>query len=73
MTSITPAFSPGEVVSHIADETARGVITAFMVRGRNHSYDVQWGIDKSTWHLDFELRKAPDPPKQIGIWSQDGR
>jgi hypothetical protein len=70
---IRPAFGPGEIVSHITDETEHGVIVAFMARGHNHSYEVQWGVSKLTWHLDFELVRVPGRvPKSIGFWSDGG-
>jgi len=52
---VRPAFAPREMVSHITDESSSGIIVAFMLRGSNHSYEVQWGIEKCTWHLNFEL------------------
>jgi len=69
---VRPAFAPREMVSHITDESSAGIIVAFMMRGSNHSYEVQWGIEKCTWHLDFELRAKADQPRQIGFWSENG-
>lgn len=66
--AIHPVFAPSEMVGHITNEAACGVITAFMIRGANHSYEVQWGIDKCSWHLDFELIPKPGQPRQIGFW-----
>lgn len=66
--TITPRLHPGQIVTHIADESARGVIVAFMVRGSNHSYQVQWGVEKDIWHLDYELKPVDQEPKQIGFW-----
>ncbi|MDR1279694.1 MAG: hypothetical protein LBK99_02580 [Opitutaceae bacterium] len=44
-----------------------------MARGHNHSYEVQWGVSKLTWHLDFELVRVPGRvPKSIGFWSDGG-
>ena len=60
---------PGALVGHITNDTAVGVVTGFMIRGNNHSYEVQWGIDRCTWHLDFELRPKPSQPdRPIGFW-----
>lgn len=68
--AITPRFSPGQIVTHITDETFRGCIVAFMVRGNNHSYQVQWGVEKELWHLDYELKAIPEaPPREIGFWA----
>lgn len=66
--TITPRLHPGQIVTHIADESARGVIVAFMVRGANHSYQVQWGVEKDIWHLDYELTPVDQESKQIGFW-----
>jgi hypothetical protein len=66
---VRPAFAPGEIVSHIIDENAKGVIVAFMMRGKTHSYEVQWGKDSCTWHIDYELISRPDEGRQIGFWS----
>lgn len=63
-------FSPGDVVTHITDENTRGVITAFMVRGANHSYEIQWGVEKSGWHLDYELILTENQRKPIGFWRE---
>jgi hypothetical protein len=68
--TIKPAFRPKQIVLHVADPAARGVITGFMMRGLNHSYEVQWGIEKCLWHLDFELELAPDQSRAIGYWPQ---
>lgn len=65
---IIPAFMPGEMVSHATDESAKGIIVAFMMRGKTHSYEVQWGTDKCTWHIDYELTPRPDEGRQIGFW-----
>jgi hypothetical protein len=69
---IRPAFGPREMVSHITDDSSSGIIVAYMLRESNHSYEVQWGIDKRTWHLDFELRSKAHQPRQIGSWSENG-
>ena len=66
---VQPKFAPREKVGHAVDSGARGIITAFMIRGNNHSYEVQWAIDKSSWHLDFELVHAPDQSGPIGFWA----
>lgn len=36
-----------------------GIITAFMQRGLNYSYEVSWGIEKCLWHMEEELCKLP--------------
>jgi hypothetical protein len=59
-------FRPGDIVSHALDEAAHGMITAFMVRGTNHSYEVAWGIEKCTWHLEAELQAVPTLKPEIG-------
>ena len=69
---VRPLFAPRQMVSHVTDESSAGIITAFMMRGSNHSYEVQWGIEKSLWHLDFELRAKSDQPRPIGFWSENG-
>lgn len=72
--AIYPEFHPGQVVSHITDDDARGVVVAFMVRANNHTYHVQWGITKHEWHNDFELVAVDDEePRAIGFWSIDGK
>lgn len=65
---IQPQFGPGELVSHITDENARGVIVAFMARRADHLYQVQWGVEKCEWHLDFEIKRLPEPTRPIGFW-----
>lgn len=67
---IKPAFRPRQIVSHVTDPSSRGIITGFMMRGLNHSFEVQWGLEKCIWHLDFELLLAPEQPKAIGYWPQ---
>lgn len=55
---IKTKFSPGELVVHVTDKGgAVGIITAFMVRGTTHSYEVQWGTSKSGWHIELELEE----------------
>jgi len=67
---IETRFGPGDMVGHIADDGVKGVIGSFSVRGANHSYEVIWGTDKCSWHLDFEL--VPLGKKQnIGLWRQE--
>lgn len=51
----TPTFEPGAEVTHAAAPGSRGIVTAFMVRGTNRSYEVSWGLDKCLWHLEMEL------------------
>jgi hypothetical protein len=48
-------FGPWQVVSHRCSPGVQGIVTAFMQRGQNHSYEVQWGIEKVLWHLEEEL------------------
>lgn len=67
---IYPSLQPGALVSHIADDQATGIVTAFMVRGNNHSYEVQWGVEKASWHLDFELVPKKEKPASIGFWGR---
>jgi hypothetical protein len=70
--SIRPAFGPREMVSHITDESSSGIVVAYMMRESNHSYEVQWGIDRRSWHLDFELQSKAKQPRPIGLWSENG-
>lgn len=65
---VQPRYGPGTQVRHISEPEERGTIVAFMVRGQNHSYQVQWGISKCEWHLDFELEPLPEPCRPIGFW-----
>lgn len=52
---------------HVTEpEGAAGVVTAFMVRGQNHSYEVQWDKDSAHWHLEMELVAADVAARQIG-------
>lgn len=67
--SITPEFRPGQFVRHVVDDSSKGIVTGFMIQGKNHSYQVQWGVDKSFWHLDYELVAHKEPTRQIGFWS----
>lgn len=61
-------------VHHVLDVNSNGIITAFMIRGNNHSYEVQWELNKCTWHLDFELLAKPIADKAtIGFWSDSGK
>lgn len=69
---IRPAFALQEVVSHVLDDSTKGIVVAFMMRGNNHSYEVQWNVDKCTWHLDFELAHKPEGKNKIGFWPQYG-
>jgi hypothetical protein len=69
---VRPIFGPREIVSHITDDSSSGIIVAYMMRESNHSYEVQWGIEKRTWHLDYELRSKANQPRQIGFWSKNG-
>lgn len=58
--TITTQFNIGDFVEHILDEPCNpGLVIAFMVRGLNHSYQVQWdSFKEAPWHLEFELRPA---------------
>jgi len=59
--NVTTRFEPGQRVAHVCELDVHGIVTAFMVRGQNHSYEVQWASDKSAWHLEFELAAADAP------------
>ena len=45
----------------------QGLVVGFMMRGRNHSYEIQWSKDKCCWHFDFEIVRKPDNLPQIGF------
>ena len=65
---LRPRFLPRQHVRHILDDGSHGVITAFMIRGANHSFEVQWDLSKCTWHLDFELEPiAQEGTREIGF------
>lgn len=68
--TITPRLLPGQRVRHVVEEDRTGVVTAFMVRGDNHSYEVQWAINQSFWHLDMELVDATGTTTPIGFWRE---
>lgn len=68
---IQPEFAMQEMVGHVAEPGQKGMIVAFMVRGKNHSYQVQWGISKLEWHLDFELVSLPVETPSIGFVGGD--
>lgn len=58
----TPLFPVGTEVTHRLAIGSRGIVTAFMVRGNNRSYEVTWGIDRSVWHMECEISAfAGDP------------
>jgi hypothetical protein len=60
-------YSAGQKVLHVTEPTGGfGVVTAFMARGANHSYEVQWDARTSAWHLDFELMPVTAEPGVIG-------
>ncbi len=61
-------YDIGDFVESVLDEPGSpGIIVAFMVRGQNHSYQVQWEPQKdANWHLDLEIRPA-SPKRSIGI------
>ena len=40
-----------------------------MVRGANHSFEVQWGVEKNGWHLDYELILSTEARRSIGFWA----
>ena len=69
---IYPRFQPGDMVCHVTDTERKGVVTGFMVRGKNHYFEVAWDHEKSQFNLDFELVPAKDPPKQMGFWAERG-
>ena len=54
---IKTKYNMGEFVEHVIEpKGSPGIIVAFMLRGMNHSYQVQWDAMKdANWHLDFEL------------------
>lgn len=58
--TIETTYTPGDFVEHVLDEPGSpGLVVAFMLRGQNHSYQVQWDSSKDgMWHLDYELRRA---------------
>ena len=66
--TITTLYDMGQQVEHVTGEDGRvGVIIAFMLRGYNHSYQVQWvPTIEPSWHLDFELVPSVKRPP-IGI------
>lgn len=66
--TIETKYDIGDFVESVLDEPgAPGIIVAFMVRGMNHSYQVQWEAQKDApWHLDFELRPCA-PKRTMGI------
>lgn len=59
--TVETRFEPGQRVAHVCDVDSHGIVTAFMVRGKNHSYEVNWARDKSEWHMDFELVAVEKP------------
>jgi len=64
---IKAKFGPGQQVTHLLKDGSRGLVTAFMVRGLNHNYEVQWDLDVSSWHLEMEL--APVKEREpMGYW-----
>lgn len=66
--TITTKYEPGQIVRHVTQPDGdTGIITAFMVRGQNHSYQVSWGPKEDIWSLEYELIPAPDR-REIGIW-----
>lgn len=69
---ITPRFRPGAIVRHVADPDSLGIVVAFMVRGLNHSFEVQWGVKDREWHLDFEIEERSETPREIGFWPSTG-
>jgi len=56
--TLTTQYDIGQFVEHVLDATGSpGLIVAFMVRGANHSYSVQWDAQKEPqWNFEFELR-----------------
>jgi len=69
---IETKFNPGDLVAHITDDATIGIVTAFMVRGTNHSYEAQWGTENLRWHLEFELA-ATRQCREIGFWRDTPR
>lgn len=64
---IETQFNPGDRVRHITELNGTcGVVISFMVRGNNHSYEIQWDIKTTMWHLDFELMPECAPHREIG-------
>jgi len=59
-------FAIGELVSHVADKAALGVVVAVMQRGGSRSYEVQWGVEKCIWHIECELLTIPTLTPEIG-------
>ncbi len=55
-------FKLWDQVCHRTAPAATGMITAFMQRGQNYSYEVSWGIDKCVWHMEEELELVEDQP-----------
>jgi hypothetical protein len=73
--TIQTRYEIGEFVEGVIDPPGSpGLIVAFMVRGTNHSYQIQWDMMKdASWHLDFELRPCSEKlPICIPV-RQDGR
>ena len=58
----TPIFPVGAEVTHRLATGSRGIVTAFMVRGTNRSYEVTWGIDRSVWHMECEISAFVSDP-----------
>lgn len=68
---ILPKFRYAELVLHITDVEGKepGMVTAFMVRKHNHSFQVVWSQVKSEWHMEEELRTKPEQEqKRLGFW-----
>lgn len=60
-------YNSGDRVCHRADLKGEiGIVTAFLLRGRNHSYEVCWPDKEAKWHLEFEL-VAADPVREAGF------
>lgn len=64
--SVTFDFSHLETVTHVCDESMRGVVIGRMNAGEHNEYRVQWGIEKCIYHLKDELRPVSGE-KQIGF------
>lgn len=67
--SIHPMFAMGDLVTHLVDPSATGVVVAFMLRGANQSFEVIWDEDKCrpSWHLGFELKLKGKASGAIGF------
>ena len=60
--TIVTKYEMGQFVESVLDEPGSpGMIVAFMLRGQNHSYQVQWKTGgEPSWCLDYELREPAE-------------